>query len=252
MNSRQARTLYLMLLTVVPSLGSSCAPIGTFQSATTVKPGFTQVQVRPEVFTQVMDDKSAVAFGTEAEVRYGVHELVDIGLRGGSSGLVGDVKQRLVASPQFNVAVAPSYGVMFYKMPDGIHNVTTLEGTCPLIFGYQPRYGGPEFVVAPKMLIRRLAIRQFETLDDGTVQGETEKLFAVAGALSAGIRIPIPMGFELFPEITVGYPMFTDETAEWVDPRDYGLGGLMFTAGVGIGFGRRGGKYYNNGDSLPF
>ena len=262
---RITSTFLLPSVAATVLLMSGCAPIGTFESAKTVKPGFWRAQVRPEVFNSMPESKANVSLGTDVEIRYGVHQNADLGFRIGSSGLVGDAKQRVVSSPQVNVAVNPSFGVVFYKVPetssveqsDGAsvqanENVTAIDLACPLIIGYQLRMGGPEVVFAPKIIARRINVRETASAGGTITAVSLGRLWVVIGGISAGLRLPLPGGLDLFPEVTIGYPMASTGSNATVSAEGYDISQLMFTAGLGIGFGRDGSKYYNSGETMPF
>ncbi len=245
------------LLVVLGSIAwGGCTPIGTFQSPTTVKPGFWHAQVRPEVMNPLPDDTRSAALGMDVEVRYGVHQQADMGLRFGSSGLAFDGKQRIVSSDQFNVAVNPGVGLQFYKLDESStdeetgevatwqEHVGTQTFSLPLIMGYQPARGGAEVVLAPKIIVQHMTFRSLS----GSTLFNDGRVWELLGGLSLGVRLPLPGGLALFPEVTVGYPMATASSTSL----EYATSDLRFTAGLGLGFGPQAGRYYNSGDSLPY
>jgi len=241
---RSPAVVVSLIVFIMVTMGVGCGTIGTYRTASTLKPGFVRYQLRPQLLTGTLEGKTQPVFGFDTELRYGIHRFTDFGFSAGSGGLAADIKQRVSLAPNLDVALDPSYALLLYRLPDLETNVTTMDIGLPFIIGYHPWLIGPEFVVAPKLILRRMKYRY-------AVSVGTRAWYLIPG-ISAGVSLPLPMGIRLFPEVSVGYSMSILDGRADPDSTTSGPTTLIFNAGLGIGLGRDPNKFYNSGDDMPF
>lgn len=170
-------------------LAAGCQHVGTQSSARTIDKNGTRLSVGVGAGTWVDGDVILLAPAIQGRLQYGIDDLVEFVLSGGTDGVGAHVKIAMVrpASDRvgLNVGLEPGLSVgpsTWGSDPYGLRSMVQL----PLLVGY--RLGGHELVLGPRFLYAA-------TLGVGNSQ-------AVFGGTTLGVTLRFG-GFTVTPEVGV-------------------------------------------------
>jgi hypothetical protein len=228
---------------------SGCASFSTFKTARAIDPGETQVTASGGVIADTVpyNDGSGRQHTYadpqfELGVRYGIADGFDLGAKVWSLGAELNSTISIVRSRYFDLALAPSVGVVNYSY--GIDcdaagyncdtvNVLELFAKVPLLFGI--RFGARqehEFVFGPEVV----PISALSGDDYGN--GGTSSGVLLGGLL--GVSFKVSPWLRIMPEVTVLTPV-----VHYFDGSDQN--GLYGGYGLINGYGRSGSLFYQAG-----
>lgn len=238
------------LATVALALFAGCASFATMKTARAIDPGTSEVMAsvgaigasvpRADGNGNVAQIDPQFEFG----VRYGVVPGFDLGAKVWTLGGEVDATISIIRSRYFDLALAPSLGLISYSYGTACdqfgncggttNNVLELFGKVPLLFGlrFGPR-GEHEFVFGPEVVpIGILSTDYFG-------YGSSTSGLLVGGL--AGVSMRVSPWLRMMPELTVLVPAvaFAGASNQVID--NYGQPGAVFVqAQLGFAWGNDG------------
>lgn len=180
------RALPLVLIT-------ACASVGGVQTAETVGKGNLQIGVEPGIQLAGGRPGLQVYPHLDAAVRFGVTEVLDVGLRAGWSFLEAQAKWLLTArDSKVLVSVAPTVGGVV--LTSGANLGGILSASTPLLIGIP--VGAHQLVLGPRS-------QQFVFISAGATP---VYLLTVGG--SVGFALRFSDSLTLLPELAAVWPLF--------------------------------------------
>ena len=247
---REDSTLRATFAAIVIGCFSGCASFSTMKTARAIDPGTTQVMAAGSVVgaTVPFDDGSGRVHHPadpqfEIGVRYGIVDGFDLGAKVWSLGGELNSTISLVRSRFFDLALAPSVGLVNYSFGTGCDiygncadttSVLELFAKIPLLFGL--RFGPQqehEFVFGPEVV--PITVLTGDDYGNGTSMSGV----LLGGVL--GVSFKVSPWLRIMPEVTILTPV-----AEYFGPADpnatyingYGrTGSLFYQAALGFSWG---------------
>ena len=202
-----------ILLAVVAAWLCACASFSTLKTARAIDQGTSQVAVSVGAIGVTLP-KDAPSNGTrkdqvqvvpqfELSARYGIADGFDLGVKVWALG--GEVNSTisLVRSASFDLALAPSVGLIDYSYTDSNNNTTQVVevfGKLPLLFGLRFGPGNEdELVFGPEIIAVAVAAGD-----------DYNNTYSTSGALAGGligISFKVNRWLRVMPELTVLTPI---------------------------------------------
>lgn len=235
----------LLSVAVLGLCATGCLTVGSMQTASTLGRGNIQGGVASELWGTIITDSRLLSPGVNTfnvlpsvsgVLRFGVSDVVDLGLRAGFNSIELQGKIQFLDTEQFAVSVAPAVtGFYIPSINDGMGTVTKNTGVVaipvPVLFGI--KIGNHELVFAAR------EVNQIIFLRDPYAGAPLQTGFELLLGLSAGIALRLSDSFVLMPEIAAQLPLFVSVFTPFGSGSALGNPGVFqLTAGVGCLFGR--------------
>jgi len=185
-----------------------CASFSTHLTPRPTPVGQTDIQANFDLLALTEDShKNNVGPNVEIGLRYGLSEIVDVGLKANVFG--GEVNSRvlLVGQPGFDLAIIPGLGFTGGELTSGHAQAVVATASLPVIAGFQ--MGDYVLVFGTKAYAHWALADATETTNGVTTTYPGELILYPGGVV--GFLFPIRENFALFPELNVLFPYLTDE-----------------------------------------